>query len=148
MKDAICPKRKLVKISDPNLWKPPQDEGLEDWQKGYEIRNDAIGISIFTTGTDENVHYHEKTWELYQVLEGSLKIAVKHYRTAQWEPILLNEHDMLLLAPGVLHLVDNECNHITQVIQVPPALSDSILFNKDKDAEEVEAAKTALRSKV
>src|ERR1035441_3265674 len=69
---AIDPKRRLLKLSDPNLWKAASAEGTADWKPGHEIRSEALGISLFTTGTDEKLHYHERTWEIYQVLKGSL----------------------------------------------------------------------------
>ena len=137
LKDAIDPDRHLVKLSDPNLWKPPWHEGEQEWKRGHEIRSESIGISLFTTGTAEKVHYHERTWELYQVLEGCLKIAVKHYRRGLWTPVVLNVHDMLLLPPGTLHLADSGYEHMTQVIQAPPALSDQILIS---DPHEIKLA--------
>lgn len=141
LKNTIDPSRKLVKLSDPNLWKPAWQEGIENWQAGYEIRSDAISISLFTTGTKEKPHYHERTWELYQVLEGSLKIAVKRFRKDSWTSIILNAYDMLLLVPGTLHLVDSNCSHTTQVIQAPPALSDQVLID---DSQEIKAANEVL----
>ena len=134
---AIDPSRKLVKLSDPNLWKPAWPEGVQEWQTNHEIRSEAIGISLFTTGTQEKVHYHERVWELYQVLEdGPLKVAVKQFRKDKWSLIELGVHDYLLLGPGDVHLVDPRCNHTTQVIQAPPALSDQISVTaKDKWAD-------------
>jgi hypothetical protein len=134
LKESIDSKRNLVKLSDPNLWKPPQKEGIEPWIPGHEIRNEAIGISLFKTGTtDEKVHYHEKTWELYQVLNGSLIVAVKQFRKDKWKLVNLEQYDMLLLAPGTPHLVDPRCNHLTQVIQTPPTLSDQITITKETE---------------
>ena len=148
LRNAIDSDRKLVKLSDPNLWKPPWPEGTEDWQEGHEIRNESIGISLFTTGTDEKLHYHERVWELYQVLRGSLRIAVKPFRKSSWEAVVLGIHDMLLLAPGTLHLVDSSCQHITQVIQAPPALSDQVSAETHRDRlpweKETKAANEAL----
>jgi len=123
---AIDPKRKLVKLSDPNLWKPAWQEGVRNWQTDHEIRSECIGISLFITGTEEKVHFHERIWELYQVLEGSLKVAVKRFRYDNWHPVELKVHDFLLLSPGTPHLVDPRSLHKTQVIQAPPALSDQI----------------------
>ena len=79
LKRAIDKNRNLVKLSDPNLWKPPWPLTIEDWKEGYEIRSDSIGLSLFTSGTSEKLHYHERTWGIYQVLEGSLRIAVKPF---------------------------------------------------------------------
>ncbi len=143
LKSAIDPSRKLVKLSDPNLWKPAWPEGIANWQVGYEIRSNAIGISLFTTGAEQKPHYHERTWELYQVLEGSLKIAVKRFRKDSWTTVVLDKYDMVLLAPGTLHLVDVNCQHITQVIQAPPALSDQVLI---EDEREIEAASKTLET--
>ncbi len=137
LKKAIDPERKLVKLSDPNMWKKPWPEGTREWQAGHEIRSESIGISLFTTGTEEKLHYYKRTWELYQVLAGSLKIAVKPFRKGSWSAVILNELDMILLAPGTLHLVDASSQHTTQVIQAPPALSDQIVVD---DQEEIDAA--------
>src|SRR5512138_2033747 len=104
---AIEPNRKLVKLSSHNIWREPSPEGTADWQPGHEIRSEAFAISLFTTGTNEILHYHETTWEIYQVLEGRLKIAVKPFRLAAWEVVSLDIHDMLLLTPGTFHLVDS-----------------------------------------
>ena len=123
---AIDRKRKLVKLSDPNLWKPAWPEGAADWKPGHEIRSDAVGISLFTTGTVEEVHYHERTWEVYQVLRGSLRVAVRPHRRGGWRGLVLDELDLLLLSPGTIHLVDAKSRHTTQVIQAPPALSDQV----------------------
>lgn len=140
---AIDPKRKLVKVTDPNLWKPPLPEGQTVWQKGYEIRCDGVGVSLFTTGTNEKLHYHERCWEIYQVLRGSLRIAVKAYRNAEWAAQVLQQLDMIVLAPGTLHLVDSTSDHVSQVVQAPPALSDQVEID---DEEEKTSAMIALRS--
>jgi hypothetical protein len=139
--DAIEPARNLIKLSDPNLWKPAWPEGIESWQQGHEIRSGAIGISLFKKGTKEKPHYHERTWELYQPLEGSLRIAVKQFRTDSWRVVVLDQYDILLLAPGTRHLVDAECEHTTQVIKAPPIPSDQFLI---EDELEIEAAKEIL----
>lgn len=143
LKNAIDPSRKMIKLSDYNLWKLAWPEGTENWQEGNEIRSNAIGISLFTTGTREKPHYHERTWELYQVLEGSLKIILKRYRVDSWTEIVLNRFDMLLMAPGTIHLVDPSCQHITQVIQSPPALSDKVLID---DKQEIKAVNEVLKN--
>lgn len=133
---AIDDSRKLVKLSDPNLWKPAWPEGVQEWKPNHEIRSEAIGISLFRTGTQEKVHFHERVWELYQVLDGSLKVAVKCFRKDNWSLVELGIHDYLLLAPGDVHLVDPRSDHKTQVIQAPPALSDQIsVTRKDKWAD-------------
>lgn len=144
LKGAINTQRNLVKLSDPNLWKPAWPEGTGDWQPGHEIRNEAIGISLFTTYTQEKAHYHARIWELYQVLEGTLRIAFKRFRKDSWSVVSLVQHDILLLAPGTLHLVDSSCVHTTQVIQAPPALADQIMI---ESPDELAAAEKALRSK-
>ncbi|RKZ46797.1 MAG: hypothetical protein DRR16_29890 [Candidatus Parabeggiatoa sp. nov. 3] len=143
LKQAIDPVRKLVKLSDPNLWKQSWPEGTQNWQIGHEIRSEALGISMFTSGTTEKLHFHERTWELYQVLEGSLRFAVKRFRKDSWQIVTLKQHDMLLLIPGTLHLVDSNCTHKTQVIQAPPALSDHILVD---DPKEILGAEDILRN--
>ncbi len=140
LEGAIDPKRKLVKLSDPNLWKPAWSEGVNEWQPGYEIRSEAIGISMFTTGTDEKAHYHERIWELYQVLKGTLKIAVKRFRKDSWSVVVLEELDMVLFAPGTLHLADKSSKHTTQVIQSPPALTDQIIIT---DPNQIKLAEKA-----
>ena len=141
LKNAIEEQRKKVKLIEPILWKPPWPEGLNEWESGFEIRNEVIGISLFTNGAEEKLHYHEKTWEVYQVLEGKLKIAVKPYKKGEWSVVLLNEHDMIILAPGILHLVDSKSFHVTQVIQVPPAYHDQIVTT---DQYEVDLANKKL----
>lgn len=131
--EAIDARRNLVKLSDPNLWKQAAPEGIQDWQPGSEIRSEALGISLFRTGTQEKPHYHERVWELYQVLTGRLRIAVKRFRKDAWQLVTLEQHDLLLLAPGTVHLVDSTCEHTSQVIQVPPALSDQVLIEDQDD---------------
>ena len=151
LKRAIDPKRRLVKLSDPNLWKPPWPLTIEDWQEGHEIYSDAIGISLFTSGTSEKLHYHERTWEIYQVLEGSLRIAVKPLNNGTWSTVVLHKLDMIMLAPGTLHLVDSTSDHTTQVIQAPAAASDQRIIPENPDhiteqeRREIEAAEQALR---
>jgi hypothetical protein len=120
-----------VKLSDPNVWKPVWPEGLSPWEPKHEIRSEAIGISLFRTGTKEKVHFHERIWELYEVLHGSLKVAVKCFRKDKWSCVDLAVHDYLLLSPGDVHLVDARCDHKTQVIQAPPALSDQVSVTRD-----------------
>ncbi len=142
LKGAIDPQRRLVKLSASLLWRPPTLEGSADWKPGHEIRSDALGISLFTTGTDEILHYHERTWEIYQVLEGQLKIALKPFRLAPWEVVSLAVHDMILVTPGTLHLVDGTCLHTTQVIQSPPSLADKVVIHEEN---EIEAAKKVLQ---
>ncbi len=141
-KEAIHPQRKLVKLSARNLWQPPAVEGTADWIPNHEIRSEALGISLFTTGTHEILHYHETTWEMYQVLEGRLKIAVKSFRLGQWEVVSLAVHDMIILTPGTFHLVDNTCQHTTHVIQSPASISDKVVIT---EPSEIEAAHAVLR---
>jgi mannose-6-phosphate isomerase-like protein (cupin superfamily) len=143
LKGAIDPQRKLVKLSSYHLWRPPAPEGSSDWEPGHEIRSDALGVSLFTTGTDEILHYHERTWEIYQVLEGRLKIGVKPFRLAPWEVRALDVHDMIVVTPGTLHLVDGTSLHTTQVIQSPPSLADKVVIRRQ---EEIDAARNALQA--
>lgn len=139
---AIHSQRKLVKLSTPTLWLPPAPEGTADRLPDHEIRSEALGISLFTTGTYEIPHYHERTWEMYQVLEGRLKIAVKPFRLAQWEVVSLAVHDIIILTPGTFHLADSSCQHTTQVIQSPASLSDKVVMTEES---EIEAANAVLR---
>ena len=141
LREDIDPHRRLVKLANDNLWKPPSSEGTADWRPGHEIRSNVLGISLFTKGTDEILHYHERTWEIYQVLEGRLKIAVKPFFKAPWEAVSLAVHDMIILTPGTLHLVDSTCLHTTQVIQTPPALTDKVIIRQQN---EIDAAKNIL----
>jgi mannose-6-phosphate isomerase-like protein (cupin superfamily) len=141
-KEAIDPQRRLVKLSDYNLWKAPSPEGTADWTPGHEIRSDGLATSLFTTGTDEKLHYHERTWEIYQVLEGRLKIAVKPFRLAPWEAVSLAIHDMILLTPGTPHLVDSTCLHTTYVIQAPPSVTDKVVIIQQN---EIDAARAILQ---
>jgi mannose-6-phosphate isomerase-like protein (cupin superfamily) len=141
-REAIDPQRRLVKLSGCNLWKAPSSEGTSDWEPDHEIRSEAIGISLFTTGTDEILHYHERTWEIYQVLEGRLKIAVKPFRLAPWEAVSLAVHDMIILTPGTFHLIDSTCLHTTHVIQTPASISDKVVIIQPN---EIAAAKAALQ---
>ncbi len=143
LRGAIDPRRRLVKLSAYHLWKTASLEGTSDWEPDHEIRSDALGISLFTTGTDEILHYHERTWEIYQVLEGRLKIAVKPVRLAPWEAISLAVHDMILVTPGTMHLVDGTSLHTTQVIQSPPSLADKVVIHQQ---EEIEAARNVLQA--
>lgn len=129
---AIDPKRNLVKLSDPVLWKPPWPEGIDAWQPGHEIRSEHLGMSLFRTGTDEKAHFHERTWEMYQVLKGNLRIAVRPYRKSPWVVVELAELDFVWFSPGTAHLVDTSCDHLTQVIQTPPALSDQVLLPEEE----------------
>jgi hypothetical protein len=46
----------------------------------------------------------------------------------------LNGLDFVWLAPGTAHLVDARCEHTTQVLQTPPALSDQILLSGAEEA--------------
>jgi hypothetical protein len=140
-REAIDPQRRLVKLVECNLWKAPAPEGVSDWIPDHEIRSEALGVSIFTTGTDEKLHYHERTWEIYQVFEGQLRIAVKPFRLGEWQAVSLAIHDMIILTPGTFHLVDSTCQHITQVTQAPPALSDKVILSQQ---DEIDAAKAAL----
>jgi mannose-6-phosphate isomerase-like protein (cupin superfamily) len=142
LQEAIEPDRRLVKLSSHNLWRAPTPEGTGDWKPGHEIRSEAFAISLFTTGTHEILHYHEKTWEIYQVLEGRLKIAVKPFRLTAWEAVSLDVHDMLLLTPGTIHLVDSTCQHTTQVIQSPSSTkTDKVVIT---DQYQIDAAKKVL----
>ncbi len=75
------------------------------------------------------------------MLEGCLKVAVKKFREDSWCAVVLFEHDMLVLVPGTLHLVGRDSQHVSQVIQTPPALSDQVLID---DRRQIEAATKAL----
>ncbi len=121
---AIDPDRKLVKLAERVLWKPAWPGGAVDWQVGHEVESETIGVSLFTTGACEDLHSHERVWELYQVIEGLLVIAVSDDDGVSWHIIELRQHDLLLLPPGELHLVDSTSQHVTLVVQVPPASSD------------------------
>lgn len=142
LKSAIESDRKKVKLVEPVLWKKAWSEGIEDWKPGYEIRNNNIAISLFTTGTQESLHYHATCWEIYQVLEGELKIALKPNRKGDWEAIRLHQFDMILIGPGTMHLVDTSSNHFSQVLQAPPSSGED--QRKIDDVEEQRAARQAL----
>lgn len=93
-RDAIDPKRRLVKLLDPTFGSHRGPEGSHEWQPGHEIRSESLGISVFTAGAEQKVHYHERTWEIYQVLEGQLRFAMKPYRRSSWEAVQLSIHDI------------------------------------------------------
>jgi hypothetical protein len=76
------------------------------------------------------------------VLEGRLKIAVKPFHLAPWEVISLAVHDLVILTPGTMHLVDGTCLHVTQVIQSPPSLTDKVAIHQQN---EIDAAKAVLQ---
>lgn len=138
MKAGIDPARNLVKVVEANLWMP-ESEML--WQPGREIRSDVLSLSLFREGTEEEVHYHERAWEVYQTLEGSLNIVFKRFKSDAWSKVTLGARDLLILRPGTWHLVDRDSRHMTQVMQIPPAISDKI---EVRDEEEIEAARLAL----
>jgi mannose-6-phosphate isomerase-like protein (cupin superfamily) len=143
-RNAVDPNRRLVKLVDPNLWKPAWPEGSREWQPGHEIRSEALGISVFTAGAEQKVHYHERTWEIYQVLKGQLRFAMKPYRRASWNAVLLSLHDMVVLAPGTVHLAESGGDHVTQVIQAPPAISDQVVCGGEEEQRAAEAALASL----
>ena len=141
-KGAIDPGRNLVKIIDRHTWKPVCQQ--EEWQPGTEIRCDGVGCSLFRTGTKEAPHYHDGTWELYLVLEGSLRIAVKPHQTAKWEVRVVGQHDILLLPPGTVHVVDSKSDHVTMVFQAPPAVKAD--KREITDFDDIRAATMALEA--
>ena len=142
----------LVKLIVPEVYKSIWSKGLGEWSAGYEILSEAIGISLFTTGTKEKIHYHDKTWEIYQVLRGALRIFVKPSDNAEWASIILGELDMVVLVPGTIHFVDATSNHITQVIQAPPALLDQKIIENIDEIKAIEKAllpqKVSIKEKI
>ncbi len=137
LKDAIEPERKKVKLIEPVLWKKAWSEGIEDWRPGHEIRNNNIAMSLFTTGSRESLHYHCACWEIYQVLEGQLKIAIKPTKKGEWEAFRLHQFDMTLIGPGTRHIVDASSKHVSQVFQAPPSSGEDqriITETEEEDA--------------
>jgi quercetin dioxygenase-like cupin family protein len=121
LEPALAPRDK-VKLSEANLWRPAAPPGL--WTMGHEVRCDAMSFGFFRTGAPESTHKHERTWELYQVLEGALQLSVRDYRLGAWVPVTVTAGQLLLLPPGAGHLVDQHSRHLSAVFQSPPAISD------------------------
>lgn len=142
LRSALDPQRHLVKLSEQFLWKSPAPAGLMPWKPGTEIHSESLAISLFEPGAEQKPHYHEGTWEMYQVLEGALRIAVNQ-GDGGWRCVRLERLDMLLVRPGTPHLVEAGGDHLTQVIQSPPAGCDQTIV---EDAETVGAACRALEA--
>lgn len=121
LEPALAPRDK-VKVVESNLWRPPAPPGV--WQVGSEIRSDILAFGVFRTGAPESTHKHQRTWELYQVLEGSLDFHLRPYRLGPWEPVTLTQGQALLLPPGTGHLVSERSDHLSMVFQSPAAGSD------------------------
>jgi len=125
---GIEPERNLVKLAEPVLYKPQATGGLADWRPGTEIESDHIALSVFRTGSAEKAHFHERAWEMYQVLSGRLRIAVRPHRATDWSVVTLEALDILWLPPHVAHLADSESEHTSQVLQAPPASDDKVVL--------------------
>lgn len=137
---AIEPERKLVKIAEPELWKPEASMGPDDWRAGTEIRCDRASFSVFRTGAAQTAHYHESSWEMYQVLRGKLRIAVRPNGSDGWNVVALGPLDVLWLPPKTPHFVDSSAEHLSQVIQTPPAGDDKVAL----EPEQAQRARDAL----
>jgi len=114
--------RDKVKIAEGNLWRPQAPPGV--WSAGSEILSEAVAFGFFRTGAPETAHQHERSWELYHVVEGQLCLNVRSHRLGPWEPVVLTSSDVLVLPPGAAHLVDTGCRHLSMAVQAPPAISD------------------------
>jgi len=118
---ALGPRDK-VKIVEPKLWRPPAKPG--DWKAGCEIRCASMGFGVFRKGAPESTHSHQRTWEMYQVLDGTLELSLRRHRLGPWEAVAVESGQALLLPPGTGHIVHRDSVHVTAVIQSPPAISD------------------------
>jgi mannose-6-phosphate isomerase-like protein (cupin superfamily) len=114
--------RDSAKIAVGNLWRPQSPPGL--WQGGTEILCEKMALGVFRTGAPETAHQHERTWEIYQVLEGSLNLMVRDYRLGPWQEVVVRPQEALVLPPGTAHMVRESSRHLSAVIQAPPAISD------------------------
>jgi len=119
--EALAPRDK-VKIAETMLWRPEAAPGR--WEGGTEIRCEAFSFGVFRTGAPESAHQHQLTWEMYHVLEGTLRLKVRTYRLGAWEPVELHATESLVLPPGSAHLVEQGCAHRSLAIQTPPAGTD------------------------
>ena len=138
-KGAIESGRNLVKIVEPVLRKEVAQKG--EWKPGTEIECSRIEYSLCKHGTRENLHYHKDTWEMYQVLEGELAVAAKCSDTAEYEKVVLQQNDILMLPPQTPHIAKPGADNITQVIQFPPDPEGKVVI---EDAAEIKAAENVL----
>lgn len=118
---ALTPRDK-VKIAEANLWRPEAPPGR--WRPGQEIACEAVALSLFRAGAAESAHLHERSWEVYRVLEGELRVQLRSHRLAPWAEVGLVPGQLMVLAPGEAHLVQPVDEHLSMVLQFPPAISD------------------------
>jgi oxalate decarboxylase/phosphoglucose isomerase-like protein (cupin superfamily) len=69
---------------------------------------------------------------MYQVLEGTLRIALRE-PNGRWICIGLGPLDMMIIRPGTAHLVESGGSHLTQVIQAPPAGGDQVVVDGERE---------------
>lgn len=121
MEPALGPRDK-VKIAEGNLWRPAAPTGL--WKPGTEVLCEALSFGIFRTGAPESAHQHRRTWELYHVFDGTLRLNVRNHRLGPWRPVEVRPGEALVLPPGAAHIVDQASKHLTMAFQAPPSIGD------------------------
>lgn len=122
---ALEPRGK-VKLVEGELWRPAAEPGL--WSAGTEILSNSLALSFFRGGTEETAHVHQRSWEAYLVLEGSLALDVRPpVEGAGWERVELSAPEGLVVEPGAAHLVDRRSRHLSAVLQAPPGTTDKRL---------------------
>lgn len=118
---ALEPRGK-VKVVEAELWRPSSPRGT--WAPGTEIPSDALALSFFRGGCPERPHVHGRAWELYAVVRGALAIDVQDAPGQPWTARAVGCGEALALPPEAPHLVHEDCDHLSAVVQVPPALGD------------------------
>lgn len=100
---------KVVRGDEGNIVKPPGEEIREI------LSSEELGIGIAEAKTeDAEPHYHEKTGEIYFVLQGKGKMDVGD------ETLDLGPRDLVYIPPGTMHRAYSDGEFESLVISVPP----------------------------
>ncbi len=87
---------------------------LKPYFKSADSRGEILGISQFDwmreinyieshSGSTRGGHYHKKTTELFFIMEGEIKVSVKHLKSQESKEITVRKGDIFIVEPLEVH---------------------------------------------
>ena len=98
-------KGKSYRISHPQWLPPARDK--PSWI--YETGNIGLEVATFNERTSQERHAHDEAFEIYEVLEGEMRMEIGDRTVA------LQQGDEVVLLPGTSHVVLREGSYLARV---------------------------------
>ena len=87
---------------------------IKSYFKSADSRGEILGISRFDwmkeinyiqshAGTTRGGHYHKKTTELFFIIDGEIKVTIRHLQSQKLEEIIVHKGDIFIVEPLEVH---------------------------------------------